>query len=128
MAELGAGPHRSGAIAELLGREASALGPMRAQLIHKGMIWNPNHDDTAFTVPLFDGFMHRACLAMTGRNSPCPRSLSAPLAGAAYMPLPDIILMPRPIYKTTATKQRDRHTSCKAGLRPESLVVCWVCL
>jgi hypothetical protein len=60
MAELGAGPHRSGAIAELLGREVSALGPMRAQLIHKGMIWSPNHGDTAFTVPLFDGFMHRA--------------------------------------------------------------------
>jgi hypothetical protein len=60
MAELGAGPHRSGAIAELLGREVSALGPTRAQLIHKGMIWSPNHGDTAFTVPLFDGFMHRA--------------------------------------------------------------------
>lgn len=59
MAELGAGPHRSGSIAELLGREVSALGPTRAQLIHKGMIWSPNHGDTAFTVPLFDGFMRR---------------------------------------------------------------------
>lgn len=59
MAELGAGPHRSGDIAELLDRKVSSLGPTRAQLIYKGMIWSPNHGDTAFTVPLFDGFMHR---------------------------------------------------------------------
>lgn len=59
MAELGPGPHRSGDITELLGRKVSALGPTRAQLINKGMIWSPNHGDTAFTVPLFDGFMRR---------------------------------------------------------------------
>jgi len=59
MAELGAGPHRSGDIAELLGRKVSSFGPTRAQLIYKGMIWSPNHGDTAFTVPLFDGFMRR---------------------------------------------------------------------
>lgn len=59
MAELGGGPHRSGDIAEKLGREVSALGPIRSQLIAKGMIWSPNHGDTAFTVPLFDAFMKR---------------------------------------------------------------------
>lgn len=59
MAELGAGPHRSGDIADILNRKVSALGPTRGQLINKGMIWSPNHGDTAFTVPLFDGFMHR---------------------------------------------------------------------
>ena len=59
MAELGSGPHRSGDIAEILDRRVSSLGPIRAQLIYKGMIWSPNHGDTAFTVPLFDGFMHR---------------------------------------------------------------------
>lgn len=59
MAELGPGPHRSGDITELLGRKVSALGPTRAQLINKGMIWSPNHGDTTFTVPLFDGFMRR---------------------------------------------------------------------
>ena len=59
MAELGAGPHRSGDIAELLDRKVSSLGPTRAQLIYKGMIWSPNHGDTAFTVPLFNGFMQR---------------------------------------------------------------------
>lgn len=59
MAELGAGPHRSGDIAVKLGREVTSLGPTRSQLIVKGMIWSPSHGDTAFTVPLFDEFMKR---------------------------------------------------------------------
>lgn len=59
MAELGPGPHRSGSIAECLKREVTSLGPTRNNLIAKGMIWSPNHGDTAFTVPLFDEFMHR---------------------------------------------------------------------
>lgn len=59
MAELGPGPHRSGDIAEMLGRKVTSLGPTRNQLIAKGMIWSPSHGDTAFTVPLFDEFMHR---------------------------------------------------------------------
>jgi hypothetical protein len=59
MAELGPGPHRSGDIADTMERNVTSLGPTRAQLIAKGMIWSPNHGDTAFTVPLFDAFMHR---------------------------------------------------------------------
>lgn len=59
MAELGPGPHRSGDIAAVLRRPVSSLGPTRSQLIVKGMIWSPNHGDTAFTVPLFDEFMRR---------------------------------------------------------------------
>jgi hypothetical protein len=59
MAELGAGPHRSGDIADELERKVTSLGPTRNQLIAKGMIWSPNHGDTAFTVPLFDEFMKR---------------------------------------------------------------------
>lgn len=59
MAELGPGPHRSGDIADCLNRQVTALGPTRNQLISKGMIWSPNHGDTAFTVPLFDEFMRR---------------------------------------------------------------------
>jgi AAA ATPase domain len=59
MAELGPGPHRSGEIADMLGKKVNALGPTRAQLIAKGMVWSPNHGDTAFTVPLFDQFMKR---------------------------------------------------------------------
>ncbi len=60
MAELGRGPHRSGEIADELGRPVSAMAPLRAGLIAKGMIWSPAHGDTAFTVPLFDQFMRRA--------------------------------------------------------------------
>ena len=59
MAERGAGPHRSGEIAKLLGRQVSSLAPTRSQLISKGMVWSPSHGDTAFTVPLFDEFMKR---------------------------------------------------------------------
>ena len=59
MAELGAGPHRSGDIASELKRQVSSLAPTRNQLINKGMIWSPSHGDTAFTVPMFDEFMLR---------------------------------------------------------------------
>jgi hypothetical protein len=59
MAELGPGPHRSGAIADVLGRNVSSLAPVRSSLIGKGMIWSPSHGDTAFTVPLFDQFIRR---------------------------------------------------------------------
>lgn len=59
MAELGPGPHRSGDIAERMGRRVTTVAPMRSSLIDKGMIYSPAHGDTAFTVPLFDGFMKR---------------------------------------------------------------------
>jgi len=59
MAELGAGPHRSGDVAAILGKEVSTIAPTRASLIKKGMVYSPSHGDTAFTVPLFDGFMKR---------------------------------------------------------------------
>jgi hypothetical protein len=59
MAELGPGPHRSGDVAEALGRKVTSLAPIRNQLIAKGMIFSPSHGDTAFTVPLFDLFLRR---------------------------------------------------------------------
>ena len=59
MAELGRGPHRSGDVADVLGRKVTSLAPTRAQLITKGMVWSPNHGETAFTVPLFDEYMRR---------------------------------------------------------------------
>ena len=59
MAELGAGPHRSGDIAACFNAEVSSLAPTRSSLIAKGMVWSPNHGDTAFTVPMFDSFMKR---------------------------------------------------------------------
>jgi len=60
MAELGAGPHRSGAIAEAMGLKVERTGPLRSGLIRKGMVWSPTHGMTAFTVPMFDTFMRRA--------------------------------------------------------------------
>jgi hypothetical protein len=59
MAELGPGPHRSGDVAEALGRKVTSLAPIRNTLIAKGMIFSPYHGDTAFTVPLFDQFLRR---------------------------------------------------------------------
>jgi len=59
MAELGPGPHRSGDIAERLGKSVTSVAPVRSELIAKGLIYSPAHGDTAFTVPLFDGFMTR---------------------------------------------------------------------
>lgn len=59
MAELGEGPHRSGDVAACLGEKVSSLAPTRSSLIGKGMVWSPNHGDTAFTVPMFDAFMKR---------------------------------------------------------------------
>src|SRR3984957_591845 len=59
MAELGSGPHRSGDIADSFDAAVSSLAPTRSSLIAKGMVWSPNHGDTAFTVPMFDEFMKR---------------------------------------------------------------------
>jgi hypothetical protein len=59
MAELGEGPHRSGDIAARFDAVVSSLAPTRSSLISKGMIWSPNHGDTAFTAPMFDQFMKR---------------------------------------------------------------------
>lgn len=60
MAELGPGPHRTGDIADQLELKINTLGPVRASLIKKGMVFSPSHGDMAFTVPLFDEFMRRA--------------------------------------------------------------------
>jgi hypothetical protein len=60
MAELGPGPSRSGDIAAILDVKVESLSPLRSGLIRKGMIYSPQHGDTAFTVPLFDAFMRRA--------------------------------------------------------------------
>ncbi len=60
MAQYGPGAHRTGEIADALGQKINSLGPTRAKLIKKGMIYSPAHGDLAFTVPLFDEFMMRA--------------------------------------------------------------------
>jgi len=59
MAELGTGPYRSADVADKLNQDVQALGPRRAQIIKKGMIYSPAHGDIAFTVPLFEDFIQR---------------------------------------------------------------------
>jgi hypothetical protein len=59
MAELGPGPHRSVAVADLMGARVQALSSYRSRLIDKGMIYSPAHGVIAFSVPLFDRFLKR---------------------------------------------------------------------
>lgn len=60
MAELGGGACRTSDVADQLHIKISTMGPLRAGLIKKGMIYSPSYGDVAFTVPLFDEFMRRA--------------------------------------------------------------------
>jgi hypothetical protein len=60
LAKLGEGSKRSGDVAQILKTKSSAVAPLRAGLIAKGMVYSPRHGETAFTVPLFDEFMKRA--------------------------------------------------------------------
>jgi hypothetical protein len=59
MAELGAGPHRSGDVAAAMGKKVTSVAVTREQLIAKGMVYSPIHGETAFTVPMFDAFLKR---------------------------------------------------------------------
>ncbi|MGD9967154.1 MAG: AAA family ATPase [Hyphomonadaceae bacterium] len=69
MAELGAGPHRSGDIAAKLGISVRTAAPLRNTLIDKGMIYSPAHGDTAFTVPMFDAYLRRAVLRLDNNDT-----------------------------------------------------------
>ena len=59
MAELGPTPQLAGDVADVLGRQSTSLGPTRARLIGKGLLWTPSHGYAAFTVPQFDRYMKR---------------------------------------------------------------------
>ena len=71
MAELGPQEQRMGDIADKLGVKVTSLGPVRAKLISKGMVFSPAYGDLAFTVPLFDQFMLRA-ISSKSTASPLP--------------------------------------------------------
>lgn len=62
MAILGKGPYRSSDVATVLGESTQSLGPRRAKIISKGMIYSPAHGDIAFTVPMFEDYLVRASL------------------------------------------------------------------
>lgn len=59
MAELGPEAHKAGEVAEVLHRTSAQLGPTRASLINKGLLYTPSHGLAAFTVPQFDCHMKR---------------------------------------------------------------------
>ena len=52
-------PYRSGDIADRMGRSATALAPLRAALISKGLIYSPRHGELAFAIPMFEEFLRR---------------------------------------------------------------------
>lgn len=59
MAKLGSGPYRSSEVAQILDEKPNKLGPCRANIINKGMIYSPEHGDIAFTVPMFEEYLNR---------------------------------------------------------------------
>lgn len=59
MSSLGDGPYAMADIARAMERSLSSLGPTRASIIAKGMIYSTDHGYLDFTVPLFAEFMRR---------------------------------------------------------------------
>jgi hypothetical protein len=59
MAELGPGEQTAGDVSGVMNRTSEQLGPTRARLIEKGLIYTTSHGRGAFTVPQFDGYMRR---------------------------------------------------------------------
>lgn len=62
MAQIGDGPYKSGEVAQRLDERVQALGPRRASIIRKGMIYSPAHGDIDFTVPMFADFLRRTAI------------------------------------------------------------------
>lgn len=59
MALLGNGPYQVSDIAREMGRTQKSIGPARASIIFKGMIYSTDHGYLDFTVPLFADFIRR---------------------------------------------------------------------
>ncbi len=60
MAELGAGPYKSGAVAAKLGRKTSEVSMIRQRLLDKGLVYaTEDYGYVDFTVPRFAEFMAR---------------------------------------------------------------------
>lgn len=59
MAQLGDGPYAMADIAKSMERSQQSLGPARASIISKGMIFSADHGYLDFSVPLFAEFMRR---------------------------------------------------------------------
>lgn len=61
------GPSASAAVATRLGKSPSSLGPARANLISKGLVYAPERGSIAFTVPGFSQFVQRR-VVLEGRG------------------------------------------------------------
>lgn len=59
MADVGPAPQRTSDIARKLGLSVHGIGPVRARLMKKAMVYSPGHGQIAATIPLFDGFLRR---------------------------------------------------------------------
>jgi AAA ATPase domain len=59
MATDGDRPSQSGEVARRLGKKSTSVGPTRAGLIHKGLVYAPEHGLIAFTVPGMSSFINR---------------------------------------------------------------------
>jgi hypothetical protein len=59
MAELGSGEQTAGDVAAVMHRPSAQLGPTRARLIDKGLLYTTGHGRGAFTVPQFDRYLRR---------------------------------------------------------------------
>ena len=59
MAELGPDPQQARDVAAVLGRTSQQLGPTRARLMEKGLLYTPGYGLAAFTVPQFARYMRR---------------------------------------------------------------------
>jgi AAA ATPase domain len=59
----GDGPSSTGEIATRLGKKQASLGPIRAGLISKGLVYAPEHGLVAFTVPGMANFISRQALS-----------------------------------------------------------------
>jgi hypothetical protein len=59
MAELGPAPQQARDVAQVLARRSESLGPTRARLIDKGLLYTPGYGLAAFTVPQFDAYLRR---------------------------------------------------------------------
>ncbi|MHB8296375.1 MAG: ATP-binding protein [Acidimicrobiales bacterium] len=59
MADDGDGPSQSGEIARRLGKRSTSVGPTRSGLIHKGLVYAPEHGLISFTVPGMADFITR---------------------------------------------------------------------
>ena len=59
----GDGPSSTGEIAARLGKKQTSLGPIRAGLIFKGLVYAPEHGLVAFTVPGMANFISRQALS-----------------------------------------------------------------